>query len=114
MLTKPNMSIGEIHLEGWRRLRLVVAIEGATLLSLVLIAAPLKRLADLPIATQIMGPVHGLAFLCLLYLVTEGLAARMINGPKAVRLLVGAMIPFGGIFNERWLARIAGHRRPEL
>ena len=96
--------------EGWTRLRIAVALEGATLIALVLIASPLKRVMDLPEATAVMGPVHGLAFLFFLYVVTEALAARMIGGWAAARLLVGAMVPFGGLVNDRWLARLmAGH-----
>ena len=93
--------------EGWNRLRFAVAVEGATLITTVLIASPLKRIADLPEATQIMGPIHGIAFLFLLYVLVEALSARMINGPKAFRLFLGALIPFGGVINERWLARLA-------
>ena len=93
--------------QGWGRLRLAVALEGATLIALVLIASPLKRLADMPQATQIMGPVHGLAFLFFLYVLVEALAARMIGGWAALRLGLGAFVPFGGVVNERWLARKA-------
>jgi len=93
--------------EGWGRLRFAVALEGATLITLVMIASPLKRFADLPVATQIMGPVHGLAFLVFLYILVEAVAARTLNGRAALRLLVGAMVPFGGVVNERWLARMA-------
>ena len=46
-----------------RWMRAVSLIEGSTLLLLVLVAVPLKHVADLPVATRIMGPIHGLAFL---------------------------------------------------
>lgn len=88
-----------------RRLRIAVALEGATLIMLVLIASPLKRIADLPLATQIMGPVHGLAFLIFLYILLEAVAARTIDQRSALRLFLGALVPFGGVINERWLAR---------
>ena len=87
------------------RLRLAVALEGATLITLVLIASPLKRFADLPMATQIMGPVHGLAFLIFLYVLVEAVAARTIDRRAGLRLFIGALVPFGGVINERWLAR---------
>ena len=102
---------GLVSPEGWGRLRLAVAAEGATLIALTVIAAPLKRILDLPLLTQVMGPVHGLAFLFLLYMLVEALAARMIGGRAALRLAVGAMIPFGGVVNERRLARRASAAR---
>ena len=46
-----------------RRMRVVSLIEGSTLLLLLLVAVPLKHLAGIFVATRIMGPVHGLAFL---------------------------------------------------
>lgn len=81
-----------------------MALEGATLIVLVLVASPLKHLADLPVAVQIMGPVHGLAFLFFLYVLVEAVAARMVGGWAVPRLVVGAMVPFGGLVNERWVA----------
>lgn len=90
--------------EGWGRLRLAVALEGATLIALVCIASPLKRLADMPAATAVMGPLHGLAFLFFLYVLVEALAARMIGAGGGFRLFLGAMVPLGGVVNERWLA----------
>ena len=91
--------------EGWGRLRVAVALEGATLVALALIAVPLKRLAGVPVLVQIAGPVHGLAFLFLVYVLVEGLSARMFGARAALRLLVGALVPFGGLVNERWVAR---------
>lgn len=44
-------------------MRRVSAPEGTTLLLLVLVAVPIKYLAGFPIATRIVGPVHGIAFL---------------------------------------------------
>lgn len=46
-----------------RALRGASLAEGATLLVLLLVAVPLKRMADLPLAVSIAGPLHGAAFL---------------------------------------------------
>jgi len=104
-MTKDASTAGSVSNEGWGRLRFAVALEGATLIALVLIASPLKHFGDMPIATKIMGPVHGLAFLFLLFVLVEALEARRIGARVALRLFIGAMIPFGGVVNERWLAR---------
>ena len=103
-MTKGETTAGPATDEGWRRLRLAVALEGATPIALVLIASPLKRFADMPVAPQVMGPAHGLSFLFLLYVLVEAIAARMIGGRTALRLVLGAMVPFGDVVNERWLA----------
>jgi integral membrane protein len=45
-----------------RRLRLACCVEASTLLILILVAVPLKHAFGYAIATRIMGPVHGAAF----------------------------------------------------
>lgn len=95
-------------------LRFAVAIEGATLLMLVLVAVPLKRVFDIPFATEIMGPIHGLAFLIFLYALAEALSARAIPKRSTIRFLLGAMIPFGGVLNERWLANTIEVRKTDV
>ncbi|MEY4733742.1 MAG: hypothetical protein RLZZ464_1808, partial [Pseudomonadota bacterium] len=45
-----------------RTLRWASWAEGATLLLLMLVAVPLKRLADWPLGVSVMGPIHGAAF----------------------------------------------------
>ncbi len=97
-----------------KMLRAAVALEGASLLLLVFVAVPVKHLLDLPLATGIMGPVHGLAFLFFLHALTEALAARAIPARASIRLLLGAMIPLGGLFNERWLARTERRNPPDV
>jgi hypothetical protein len=42
--------------------------------------------------------------LVFLWLVVRSWSEGLINSKGALRLFVGAMIPFGGILNERWLA----------
>jgi integral membrane protein len=84
-------------------LRYSAIAEALTLLTLVFIAVPLKYWAGFPVATKVMGPVHGLTFLFFLWFVARTWAEGLINWKAATRLFVGAMIPFGGIVNERWL-----------
>ena len=78
-----------------RVLRIASLTEGATLLLLLLVAVPLKRMADLPVAVSIMGPLHGAAFLVYGTLVLQALFTRLIGTAEAARLMVAAFIPFG-------------------
>lgn len=89
-----------------RVLRIASIIEGATLLALILIAVPLKRMADLPLAVSIVGPIHGAAFLIYTALVLQSLLSRFISVSEAARLMVVAFIPLGA-----WLVA-AMLRRP--
>ena len=73
-----------------RVLRVASIIEGATLLARILIAVPLKRMADLPLAVSIVGPIHGAAFLIYTALVLQSLWSRLISVSEAARLMVVA------------------------
>jgi len=63
-----------------RRMRLASIAEGCTLLVLVFIAVPLKHLGGHPLATAIMGPVHGLAFLLYVWTLIQTVSARTSPG----------------------------------
>ena len=82
--------------------------EALTLLALVGLAMPLKYGADVPEAVAIVGPIHGLAFMMFLWFVARSWGEGLVDGLGALRLFVGALIPFGGLVNERWLRRQSG------
>lgn len=86
-------------------LRIATLAEALTLLALVLVAVPLKHAANLPEATRVMGPVHGAAFLTFSWFVVRAWAEGLFGWRGAARMMAGAMIPFGGFANERWLKR---------
>lgn len=88
-----------------RRMRGVSLIEGSTLLLLLLVAVPLKHVAGLPIATRIMGPIHGLAFLAYGWMLIRMTAGGGWSRADIARLSIAALIPFGAFINERALAR---------
>jgi integral membrane protein len=88
-----------------RRLRVVSCVEGATLLLLLGVAVPLKHLAGFPIATAVMGPVHGIAFVLYLWMVTQTAASGGWTRRETACTVFAAFIPFGTLVNERALAR---------
>ncbi len=83
--------------------------EALTLLALVGVAMPLKSWASLPQAISIVGPIHGLAFMVFLRCVARSWGEGLVDWLGALRLFVGALIPFGGLVNERWLRRQCEH-----
>ena len=86
-------------------LKRAAIFEALTLLALFCVAMPLKHWAGVPSAVSIMGPIHGLAFMVFLWFVIRSWAEGLINWLGALRLFIGAFIPFGGFVNERWLRR---------
>lgn len=88
-----------------RRMRFVSLLEGATLLALVGLAVPLKHLAGLPVATSVMGPVHGMAFLLYLWMLIQTVSGGGWSRGEVVRLIAAALVPFGAFATERTLRR---------
>jgi integral membrane protein len=92
-----------------RSLELASGIEAMTLVTLMLVAVPLKHVFGWPLGVRILGPVHGLAFLTFgwvaIQTVSENPSAWSLR--DRLRLFLGAMIPFGGFWNMRFVARKA-------
>jgi integral membrane protein len=88
-----------------RRMRIVSLIEGSTLLLLLGVAVPLKHVAGIVLATRIMGPVHGLAFLAYLWMLIQTVSGGGWSRSETMRLALAALIPCGAFINERALAR---------
>ena len=88
-----------------RRLEQVSLIEATTLVLLVCVAVPLKHLAGLPTAVAVMGPIHGLAFLSFGWVAIQTVAGGGWRRAEVARLLLLAVIPFGGYFNLAQIRR---------
>jgi integral membrane protein len=92
-------------LDQLRRMRLVSLLEGMTLLILIFVAVPLRHLGGYRIATMIMGPVHGTAFLLYIWTLMQTISAGSVARGDALRLVAAAFVPFGAFFNERLLRK---------
>jgi integral membrane protein len=89
-----------------RRLRLASLVEASTLLLLLLVAVPLKHVLGVSVATRIMGPVHGAAFVAYSWCVTVAVSGGGAwSRHELTRLILAAFIPFGGFANAGLLRR---------
>jgi integral membrane protein len=81
-----------------RPLRVASWAEGATLLLLMLVAVPLKRLADMPEAVSLMGPIHGAAFVAYVLMVLFYAWKGHFRAHAVPLLVMAAFVPFGAFF----------------
>jgi len=81
-----------------RWLRWASLSEGATLVLLVCLAVPLKRMAGLPEFVTVMGPVHGAAFLIYVAMVVRAGTVGLLTAAETSRMMLVAFIPFGAFF----------------
>ena len=92
-------------------LRHAAIMEGTTLILLMLIAVPLKRLAGIPEAVSFIGPIHGLAFLVYLLMLTLSQTNNHLTISQWGTGLIAAFIPFGSfVFERKVLSVIKGVR----
>ena len=87
------------------RYRVMAYVVGVWLIVLVLVAVPLKYLADSPGMVEVVGPIHG--FLYMAYLVTVlDLAFRTRWSPvRTVLVMLAGTIPFLSFVAERRVSR---------
>lgn len=88
-----------------RSLRRVSILEGLTLLALVLVAVPAKHIFGYPVATKIMGPVHGVVFVAYAWTLIATVAGGGWRRGEIARLVVAAFVPFGAWANRGLLRR---------
>lgn len=88
-----------------RKMRWASWIEGTTLILLLVIAVPLKHVAGLPIATAVMGPIHGIAFVLYIWTLVQMVSSMSFTKSETIRMILAAFVPLGGFLNERVLAR---------
>ena len=81
-----------------RWLRWASLTEGTTLVLLVCIAVPLKRLMGLPELVPVLGPLHGAAFLFYVAMVAHTNAKGLLTSRESFGLMLVAFIPFGAFF----------------
>ena len=80
-----------------RWLRWASLAEGLTLVLLVCIAVPLKRMAGMPEFVSALGPMHGGAFLIYLAMVSRATKADLLTVSESIKLTLVAFIPFGAL-----------------
>lgn len=82
-------------------LRVIAYLEGTTLIALMGIAVPLKRLAGMPEAVSIMGPIHGVCFLLYLWAVFDTVGRGKAPSGFVWKAILAAVIP-GGTYWYLW------------
>ncbi len=85
------------------KFRKVAKIEGYSFLILLFIAAPLKYVVGLTIATKIIGPIHGALWMWFLYLQYEAAKEYKWNIQCNIFAFLMSIVPFGTIWLDKRL-----------
>jgi integral membrane protein len=88
-----------------RTLEMVALLEGVSLLVLLGVAMPLKYFAGIPLATRVVGLLHGLAFLSYAVVLLDAWASRQRSGRTIALGLLAGFLPAGTFVFVRRLQR---------
>lgn len=90
-----------------RRLRTIGLWEGVSYLVLLLVAMPLKYLADWPLTVRIVGTLHGALFILFILSVAEVTIRRPWWSLKFWgAAALASVLPCGTFVFDRWLRRV--------
>jgi integral membrane protein len=89
-----------------KRLKIIALLEGISFLVLLLIAMPLKYLANEPWLTKQVGMAHGVLFVLYVILVIEVKLALDWPFKKMLIAMGASIIPFGTFYiNDKFIFR---------
>lgn len=76
-------------------LRFMSILEGTSLLLLLFIAVPLKRMMEMPEAVSIIGPIHGGLFILFNIILFLAIFKHGLKIQHAIIGFIASVIPFG-------------------
>ena len=84
-----------------KKFRLINKIEGYSFLILLFIAMPLKYLAGFPMATKVVGMIHGIFVFAFIYQLIMATEEVPFTKKEAFIFIIASLIPFGSFYNEK-------------
>ncbi len=79
-------------------LRTIGLIEAGSFLVLLFVAMPLKYVAGMPTAVEIVGWIHGVLFVAFCAVLLRTMIAARWSMARGALVLVAALVPFGPFF----------------
>ncbi len=84
------------------RLRIIAALEGVSLITLVFITLPMKYMMNNPAGTKLIGPIHGALFLLFVFnTLSVGVEQQWKFKETTWKVLLACVIPFGTFYIDR-------------
>ncbi len=78
-------------------------LEGYSYLALLLIAMPLKYMADMPLAVRIAGSIHGALFVAFIIIIFMMVYKKILTMENAIYAFMLSLVPFGTFFLKKIL-----------
>lgn len=94
-----------------RNFRIINSIEGYSYLLLLFIAMPMKYMMDIPIATKIVGSIHGALFVLFMLLLVVAWQKAKWSVLESALFFIAALIPFGTFFTKKQIQKYETEER---
>jgi len=86
-----------------KKFRIINKIEGISFLILLFIAMPLKYGFGYPVATKIVGMIHGLLVFAFIYQVLEAKSEEGFGWKETALYFALSLVPFGSFYTDKML-----------
>ncbi|BCN93792.1 hypothetical protein THMIRHAM_15770 [Thiomicrorhabdus immobilis] len=94
-----------------KTLQTLSILEGSSLLLLLFVAVPMKRLAGVPEAVTIIGPIHGALFILFNLFIFYAISKLKLKKKYAAVGFIASLIPFGSfVYKAKVLSRRSAFR----
>ena len=88
-----------------QKFRLINKIEGISFIILLFVAMPLKYSFGYPMATKIVGMLHGLLVFAFIYQIIEAKKEAGFTAKETALYSIFSLIPFGSFYTDKLLAK---------
>jgi integral membrane protein len=88
-----------------QKFRLINKIEGISFIILLFIAMPMKYSFGYPMATKVVGMLHGLLVFAFIYQIIEAKKEAGFTLKETALYSIMSLIPFGSFYTDKLLAK---------
>jgi len=88
-----------------KKFRIINKVEGISFIILLFIAMPLKYSFGYPIATKIVGMLHGILVFAFIYQIIEAKREAGLTLKETALYSLLSLIPFGSFYTDKRLAK---------
>ncbi len=86
--------------------KMISTVEGISFLILLFIAMPMKYMFGMPIATKIVGSIHGALFMYYLYMQYKSSSKYGWNFKQNLLFFVASIVPFMTFYTHKILSKL--------
>ena len=86
-----------------KKFLLINKIEGLSYIILLFIAMPIKYYFGFPLATKVMGSIHGALFVIFIYRLYKVSRKIGFSFKENILYFILSLIPFGSFYTDRFL-----------